>query len=123
MTYLRIHPKQVLLVEPYSDGREVLTLLLESSGYRVKAVRTGEEALASASVQAPDVVLTEIYGLDMDARNFCRRLRELPDMNECRFVALTGYCTELDRKDMLGSYLDAVLLKPSSLNDILSALT
>lgn len=122
MTYLGIHPKQVLLVEPYKDGREVLAILLENSGYRVKAVQTGEEALAFASVQAPDVVLTEIYGLDMDPRDLCRKLRELPALQNCRLVALTGYCTEHDRNEMLGSYLDAVLLKPASLDEIISAI-
>lgn len=123
MTQPAINPKRILLVEPYDDSREVLTTLLEYVGHQVTGAKNATDALALLSMQLFDVVLTEICGLEMSGRDFYRMLRELPNTEKSRVVALTGYCTDSQMEELLHSGLNAVLLKPSSLPQILDVIT
>jgi len=123
MTQPVVSPNRILLVEPYDDARDMLSVLLEIVGHEVKAVATGGEALTSAVVQFPDVVLTETAIPDMDCRDLYARLRNLSNMSNLKVIALTGYCTESDAKELLHLGFDCVLLKPSNLEEITRAIT
>lgn len=61
-----MHQNTVLVVEPDSEVRAGLSLLLAQSGYRVKTARRGGEALELLRAQDAAVVLLALYLPDFD---------------------------------------------------------
>ncbi len=68
---------RVLVVDDNRDAAEAAAVFLAMAGHEVKAVADGAEALASAPVFAPDVVVLDIGLPVMDGYEVARRLREV----------------------------------------------
>ena len=68
---------RILVVDDNHDAAEATKVLLELGGHEVKMVGDGHEALASAPVFAPDVVLLDIGLPMMDGYQVAKRLREV----------------------------------------------
>ncbi|HTO08658.1 MAG TPA: PAS domain S-box protein [Myxococcota bacterium] len=81
----------VLVVEDDPSVRRLLTLLLESSGYRVFAAASGDEALrlADAGPLAVDLVLSDYVLPGISGVEVCLELRRRHP--ELRFVVMTGH--------------------------------
>lgn len=68
--------RHILLVEDDLDLRDIYTLLLEQSGFRVTGAQDGEEALACVSGLSPDLIITDVTMPRMNGLEFCRRLHQ-----------------------------------------------
>ncbi len=117
----------ILVIEDYRDSREMLRLVLETSGYEVIAAATGNEALSLAAGNPVDLVLTDLGLPDMDGIAVVRQLRELNERfsriptimltaferNECYEAAMDAGCTEVLTKpvdfDVLQSLIEKLL--------------
>ncbi len=66
----------VLLVEDESPMRKFLRNFLAGAGFRSTEAETGEEALAEAAQNPPDVVLLDLGLPDMDGQDVLQKLRE-----------------------------------------------
>lgn len=71
-------PWQLLLVEDNDVEREGLITLLRRAGYRVTAVRTVSEALASFRAHRPDLVLLDMLLPDGDGWSVLSVIRGTP---------------------------------------------
>jgi PleD family two-component response regulator len=80
----------ILVVEDYPDAREMYAEYLRFSGFRVAEARNGEEALARARQEVPDVVLMDLALPLMDGWEATRRLKSDPRTARTLVVALTG---------------------------------
>ena len=70
--------RRVLVVEDHEDNRRILRDLLEHAGYEMIEAVTGEEGLALADSERPDLILMDIQlpGLDgYERRAGSRRTR------------------------------------------------
>jgi len=56
----------ILIADDYEDNRELLRLILESSGYRVSEARDGRECVARVCAELPDLVVVDISMPEMD---------------------------------------------------------
>lgn len=76
------------------DDEPVIVRLLElnfrSAGFEVRTAKRGEAAVASATAEAPDVVLLDLGLPDMDGWEVVRRLRLLPGMGRVPIVIVSG---------------------------------
>ncbi len=66
---------RILVVDDEPQIRRVLTRTLEANGFAVRAVATGEEAIASLRWR-PDVILLDLMLPDLDGLEVARRIRE-----------------------------------------------
>jgi two-component system KDP operon response regulator KdpE len=66
----------VLVVEDERPMRKLLTAVLSANGLRTQEAATGSEALSSAAVHNPDLVLLDLGLPDADGVDVIRRLRE-----------------------------------------------
>jgi two-component system, OmpR family, response regulator RegX3 len=82
---------RVLLVEDDDSIAEPLASGLGRYGFQVDRVRTGEEALASAS---SDLILLDLGLPDMDGIDVCRRLRAVSSVP---IIVITARSDEVDR--------------------------
>jgi two-component system cell cycle sensor histidine kinase/response regulator CckA len=87
----------VLLVEDEAGVREGIAVLLETIGYAVIAVGSGEEAMAIPSDQPPDLLLTDVTLAGIGGSALGERLRERwPSL---RVVLMSGYFEEASRSN------------------------
>lgn len=67
-------PPAILIVD--DDLADLLAVILAEEGYRVRAVRRGEAALAAVEHARPALVLTDVAHPGPDGIALARRLRE-----------------------------------------------
>ncbi len=66
----------ILIVDDTVANLRVLSEMLESEGYEVRAVPQGKMALTVAQAAAPDLVLLDINMPDMNGFDVCRELKK-----------------------------------------------
>lgn len=98
----------VLLVDDYTDAREMYAELLQLYGYRVAQAVDGEDAIQKASDLIPDVILMDLSLPGVDGREATRRIKASPRTANIPIAILSG---------MPGDYLknlgaDACVTKP-----------
>jgi PAS domain S-box-containing protein len=87
----------VLLVEDEAAVREGIAVLLETIGYGVIAVASGEEAMAIPLEPVPDLLLTDVRLAGIGGSALGERLRERwPSL---KVVLMSGYLEEATRAD------------------------
>jgi signal transduction histidine kinase len=109
---------RVLVVDDNTDAAEVLADTLAAMGYATAVAHDGPSALRIAGEFHPVVVLLDIGLPVMDGYEVARRLRELPDLQGVRLVALTGYGLDRDRARSREAGFDAHLVKPVMIETI-----
>jgi PAS domain S-box-containing protein len=103
---------QVLVVDDSRDMANSTALLLRASGHDVRVAHSGSEALAIAAAYRPSVVLLDIGLPAVDGYEVARRLRQLPECQTARLIAVTGYGQDSDRILSRQAGFDSHLVKP-----------
>ena len=114
---------RVLLVEDEPDARELIAMVLRSSGAQVDAVDSAKGALESLLLFAPDVLVSDI-GLPLESGyDLIRKVRALAtETKKVPAIALTAFATENDRKLSLSAGFQAHLAKPVEPGDLLNTI-
>lgn len=86
--------KRILCVDDNDDHLNILTALLDDSGYDVIPARSGGEALAKIA-SLPDLVLLDVNLPDMDGFEVCRHLKKRPSSENVPVIFISG---ETERK-------------------------
>jgi CheY-like chemotaxis protein len=110
---------RILVVDDNQDAAVATAVLLEMSGHEVKTVGNGADALASAPVFAPEVVLLDIGLPGMDGYAVAAGLRNTPETRSSCLIALTGYGQPSDRQRAREAGFDHHLTKPADPQDLL----
>lgn len=81
----------VLVVDDHPDNRDLLVTLLGYRGYRLVAAADGEEGLACARRERPDLIISDILMPTMDGFEFVRRLRDDPSLRDVTVLFSSAY--------------------------------
>ncbi len=100
----------VLLVDDDADLLQLIVMRIESVGYQVIAVSSGEEALASVSAMRPDLVVTDLRMGGMDGLALFERLRRISPT--LPVIILTAHGTIPDAVAAMQNGLFGFLTKP-----------
>ena len=106
--------KSVLVVEDEENIRELVSYHLLKDGYQVAGVASGEEALATAEAQPPDLILLDLMLPGVDGLTVCRRLRDNPRTEAVPIVMLTAKGEESDMVGGLNLGANDYVTKPFS---------
>ncbi len=87
---------KILLVEDNEMNRDMLSRRLERRGYEVIFAHDGEEAVARAEADAPDLVLMDIGLPGIDGCEATRRIRSGPAGTSLPIIALTAHAMSVD---------------------------
>jgi PAS domain S-box-containing protein len=109
---VRIGGQQVLIVDDNVDAAESLAAVLRLEGHHVRVALGGAEALESAKLHRPDVVLLDLGMPGLDGLSVARMLREQPGGEAIRVIAITGWGQERDRERTRAAGIDEHLVKP-----------
>jgi CheY-like chemotaxis protein len=104
--------KTVLLVEDNEDNRIVYSTILRHFGYRVTEALNGEEGIAKARSEKPDLILMDISIPIIDGWEATQVLKHDPETNKIPIIALTAHALASDREKAMEVGCDGYLAKP-----------
>ncbi len=104
--------KTVLLVEDNEDNLVVYRTILEHVGFRVIEARDGEEGVASARSNRPDIILMDISIPKIDGWEATQRLKADDATAAIPIIALTAHALDEDRTKAVRAGCDGYLAKP-----------
>ena len=110
---------RILLADDNTDMRNYVRRLL-SLNHDVLAVSNGEEALAAALAQPPDLVLTDVMMPVLDGFGLLRALRANPRTKVLPIVLLSARAGEESRVEGLSAGADDYLTKPFTARELLA---
>lgn len=82
---------KVLVVDDDADSRELLAKYLRTAGHRVALAPNGSDALASLTVDTPDVVVLDYKMPQMDGVSFLEVIRCYLRWQSLPVILLTAY--------------------------------
>src|SRR5437868_12322340 len=95
--------KTVLVVEDFEDNRFMMRRLLEMDGYRVIEAINGQEAVAIAARERPQLILMDLSLPQIDGLAATRHIRQLAGMANVPIVAISAHDTADFRADALAA--------------------
>jgi diguanylate cyclase (GGDEF)-like protein len=104
--------ESILVVDDDPIIARLLQIELEASGYEVKLAKTGEEAIATAQENRPDLVLLDVLMPGMDGFEVARRLRSDPRTLPVSIIMLTATGLSANRLEGLNAGADDYIVKP-----------
>jgi two-component system cell cycle response regulator DivK len=103
---------RILLVEDNEMNRDMLSRRLQRKGYSVLIAHDGEQGLAKACSEIPDLILMDISLPFIDGYEVTRRLKANPRTRHIPVIALTAHALLTDRDRALNAGCDDYDTKP-----------
>ncbi|HEX7888618.1 MAG TPA: response regulator [Ramlibacter sp.] len=120
-----LHGLDVLLVEDDREATEMMTLVLEDRGVRVRTAPDYDSALRALQDAWPDVLVSDIGLPGRDGYELVRRVRQLEGerrLPHLPVIALTAFARPEDQKKTLAAGFDLHLAKPLKPHVLLEAI-
>ncbi len=102
----------ILVVEDYSDTREMLSILLRSRGYKVIEAEDGVEGLLKAGWVYPDLIIMDLSLPEMDGVEVARRIHAQAKLSQTPIFVVSAYLTEAVKADVLAAGCVETFSKP-----------
>lgn len=112
--------KTILVVDDEQTLSTMLKDILETDGFSVITANDGKEALALYEREKKDIdlIISDLGMPNMDGRQLLSALRT--QGNPIKFIYMTGYLDQGSRKDLIAESANEVLLKPFTVESVLS---
>jgi two-component system cell cycle response regulator DivK len=110
---------RILLVEDNEMNRDMLSRRLERRGYEVIVAVDGEEGVARAKADAPDIVIMDMSLPGIDGWEATRQLKAAEVTRTIPVLALTAHAMAGDREKALEVGCDDFDTKPVELPRLL----
>ncbi len=111
--------KKVLIVEDYTDTRNMMRFLLQRFGFEVYEAADGQEAVDQAKQIIPDLILMDISLPNMDGLQATQIIRKFDGFASIPIIAVTAYGESFYRQaieagcdDLINKPLDFDKLEP-----------
>jgi two-component system, cell cycle response regulator DivK len=112
--------KRILVIEDQEDNRQILRDLLGNAGYEMTEAENGQDGVAAATSQKPDLILMDIQLPIMDGYEATRRIKANPELKAIPIIAVTSYALSGDEGKALAAGCDAYITKPYSPRQLLA---
>ncbi len=110
---------KILLVEDNEMNRDMLARRLQRKGHDVVIAVDGQQGVAMARTESPDVILMDMSLPVLDGWEATRRLKAAPETRSIPVIALTAHAMSSDRERALESGCDDYDTKPVELPRLL----
>ena len=81
---------RILLVDDEPDVVEFLSYNLKKEGYSIFAASNGKEAIITAKLNNPHLIILDVMMPEMDGIETCREIRQIPSLSGAIIVLLTA---------------------------------
>jgi CheY-like chemotaxis protein len=108
--------KKVLIVDDQQNVRELLKITLEFEDHQIFMAANGEQALAMARVEQPNIIFLDVVmpGSDLDGLEVCRRLKSDPSTAKIHVAFISAKGQQKDIEAGLSAGADDYFVKPFS---------
>jgi CheY-like chemotaxis protein len=113
---------RVLIVDDDRDQANMLSMLLEHSGYDSHVCNNSQDCMGLVDSLRPDVVLLDLGMPGMTGYEIAEVIKSEEDLQDILLFAVTGHGLPLDRLQTKVSGFDAHLLKPVNFENLDSLL-
>jgi CheY-like chemotaxis protein len=103
---------KILVVEDNEMNRDMLSRRLQRRGYEVILAVDGQQGLALAQTEAPDLILMDMSLPILDGWEATRQLKAEPRTRSIPIIALTAHAMSGDRETALEAGCDDYDIKP-----------
>ena len=112
--------KRILVVEDQEDNRQIMHDLLTNAGFEVLAAHTGDEGVAMAETERPDLILMDIQLPGIDGYDATRQIKANGELSAIPIIAVTSYALSGDEGLTMQAGCDAYFAKPVSPRKLLA---
>jgi CheY-like chemotaxis protein len=110
---------KILIVEDNEMNRDMLSRRLVRRGYEIVMAVDGEEGIAAAKAERPDLVVMDMSLPVMDGWEATRRLKAEPSTRGIPVIGLTAHAMGGDREKVIDAGCDDYDTKPVELPRLL----
>ena len=110
---------KLLLVEDNEENRDMLSRRLTRRGYDVCLAVDGEQAIAAAHAEKPDLILLDMNLPVLDGWQAAQQLKAAPETKAIPIIALTAHAMSGDRDKAIEAGCDDYDTKPIELTRLL----
>ena len=103
---------KVLIVEDNPMNMRVIEMILKSDDYLLLKATDGEEALAIAAIDHPDLILMDIRLPKLNGLEVAKRLRKNAQLSHIPIIALTAHAMKGDEEKAIEAGCDSYVSKP-----------
>lgn len=90
--------RRILIADDEHNIRHILDFSLHAEGFDVLAAQDGEEALALAASEVPDLIIMDVMMPGCGGIEACRRLKQNPRTRQIPVLLLTARSSREDRE-------------------------
>ncbi len=113
------HAARILLVEDDQEQRRVAASGLRAAGYRVVTAESGLEAMETARLEHPDLILLDVDLPGLDGMAVCRQIKLEPALASVPVIFCTARSGLMDRMAGLTLGADDYITKPFAPTELL----
>ena len=114
--------KKILVVEDVDSSRDLVVQLLEDD-YEVLEAVNGEEAVALAEKERPDLILMDLSLPVMDGWEATRQIKAKDDLKSVPIIALTAHAMKGDEDKAKAAGCNDYMTKPIDENELFAKLS
>lgn len=111
----------ILIVDDNADNRELLRLMLEGMGHRVREAEDGHAGLQLAQAEVPELILLDLSMPKLDGWGLLNELRADERTASVPCGAVTAFA-DGERKRALEHGFDAYLIKPYRRSELMATI-
>lgn len=109
----------VMVIDDEPQIQRLLTIMLESQGYRVTAANNGKEGLAASAQRRHDLIILDLGLPDLSGISVLKQIRE---WTQTPVIILTVQDAEAEKIEALDSGADDYVTKPFNSGELLARL-
>jgi two-component system CheB/CheR fusion protein len=113
---------RVMIVDDNVDTAKTLSLLLELEGFETRVAHDGLTVVKSCQAFLPHVLLLDIGLPEIDGFQVAKLVRAEKFGRQIKIVAISGWGAEADKRASREAGMDAHLVKPATLDQLLPLL-
>jgi signal transduction histidine kinase len=111
---------RILVIDDEADMRQLLTAAFRRAGYEVSETAMGQEGIALARAESPDLVLCDVALLDISGYEVLKTLRGAPETANAAFILITGLADLQGMREGMKLGADDYVPKPFNLDELLA---
>ncbi len=104
--------KTIMIIEDNMPVRKLFSTLLKRSGFETFDFENAKKSIDWAKENTPVLIIMDILLPDMHGTELIKALKDLPNLKDTKFIAVTGFATGNDRDKFLQAGFDSYISKP-----------
>lgn len=102
----------ILVVDDFDDTRLLFRTLLERGGYRVCEAINGNQAIAMAESERPDLIIMDMQMPELDGISATRKIRGMKELEGVPIVVVSAYGADQYRLEALAAGCNEYVATP-----------